>query len=69
MANKEFTTINIADCLEGRIEGFDETDLKRAISTFSSIDPYVEAFLKNSAEEFARQHFTATSFQLPASSL
>ena len=66
MANKEFISVNICDCLEGRIEGFSEADLKLALSTFYSIDPHVETFLKNSAEEFARQRFTAISCQLAA---
>ena len=56
-----FATVNISDCMDNKIEGFGEADLKRALATFSSIDPHVEAFLKNSAEDFARQHFTAYS--------
>ena len=66
MANREFTTINIADCMDNKIEGFGEADLKRALATFSSIDPHVEAFLKNSAEDFARQHKSVTYLVLPA---
>ncbi len=56
MSNKEFATVNISDCLDHRIEGFGEADLKRAVSAFSSIDSHVETFLKRSAEDFARQH-------------
>ena len=59
MANGELVTLNICDYIENKIEGFGEAKLKRAISTFSSIDSRVETFLKNNAEEFARQHFTA----------
>ena len=66
MANGELVTLNICDYIESKIEGFGEGKLKLAISTFSSIDPHVEAFLKNSAEEFARQRFTAISCQLAA---
>ena len=61
MANRNFATVNISDCLDRKIEGFGEVNLRRAISNYSSIDPHVEAFLKNSAEDFARQHFTAAS--------
>ena len=50
MANGELVTLNICDYIENKIEGFGEADLKLAISTFSSIDPYVEAFLKNNSE-------------------
>ena len=35
-------------------------DLKRAIAIFSSIDPHVESFLKDNAEDFARQHKSVT---------
>ena len=56
MANGMFATVNISDCMDNKIEGFGEADLKRALATFSSIDPHVESFLKNSAEDFARQH-------------
>ena len=60
MAEKSLSVVNIASCLEGKIEGLSEADLKRAISSFSSIAPHVEAFLKDSAEEFARQHKSVT---------
>ena len=50
MANKEFISVNICDCLEDKIEGFSEADLKLALSTFYSIDPHVETFLKNNSE-------------------
>ena len=56
MIAEKFTTINILDCLKNKIEGFGEAELKRAISSFSSIDPRVKAFLKDRAEEFALQH-------------
>ena len=54
MANGELVALNISDYTANKIEGFGEAKLKRALSTFSSIDPRVEAFLKNNAEEFAR---------------
>ena len=60
MIAEKFTTVNIVDCLKNKIEGFGWLELKRAISTFSSIDPRVEAFLKGSAEDFARQHKSVT---------
>ena len=66
MANGMFATVNISDCMDNKIEGFGEADLKRALATFSSIDPHVEAFLKNSAEDFARQHKSVTYLVLPA---
>ena len=50
MANREFISVNICDCLEDKIEGFGEADLKLALSTFYSIDPHVETFLKNNSE-------------------
>ena len=60
MTSGKFITINISDCMDNKIEGFGETDLKRAISLFSSIDPHVQFFLKNDAEDFARQHKSVT---------
>ena len=62
MTRGNFVIINITDCLEGKTEGFGATDLKRAVATFSSIDSHVESFLKNSAEEFARQHKSVSCF-------
>ena len=56
MTNGEFITLNISDYLENKIGRFCETNLDRIISNFSSIDPYVEAFLKGNAKDFARQH-------------
>ena len=67
MTRGNFVIINITDCLEGKIEGFTVADLKEALSEFSSIDPNAASFLKKNAQDFARQHFTAASFQLPAS--
>ena len=60
VAREKFTIINISDCMEGKVEGFTVSDLKRAIAVFSSIDPHVQSFLQNSAEEFARQHKSVT---------
>ena len=60
MIAEKFTTVNIIDCLKNKIEGFGEAELKRALSAFSSIDPRVETFLKNSAEEFSRQRKSVT---------
>ena len=60
MAKGKFPVVNISDCLNNRIEGIGEAELKRLLSGFSSIDPNVEAFLKNSAEDFARQHKSVT---------
>ena len=60
MANGKFITLNISDYLENKIGRFSEANLDRIISNFSSIDPYVEAFLKGHAKEFARQHKSVT---------
>ena len=60
MAKGKFPIVNISDCLNNRIEGIGWLELKRLLSAFYSIDPNVEAFLKNSAEEFARQHKSVT---------
>ena len=60
MAKGKFPIVNISDCLNNKIEGIGWLELKRLLSAFYSIDPNVEAFLKNSAEEFARQHKSVT---------
>ena len=60
MNNGKFITLNIRDCLENKIEGLSVADLKEALSEFSSMDPNVEAFLKNNAEDFTRQHKSVT---------
>ena len=60
MFSGNFTTINISDYLENKIEGFGDVNLHRAVATFSSIDRNVESFLKKNAEEFARQHKSVT---------
>ena len=60
MAKGKFPIVNISDCLNNKIEGIGWLELKRLLSAFYSIDPNVEAFLKYSAEEFARQHKSVT---------
>ena len=60
MINGKIATVNIGDYIANKVEGFGETNLDRIISTFSSIDPRVESFLKNSAKDFARQHKSVT---------
>ena len=60
VSSEKFTIVNISDCMEGKVEGFAEPDLKRAIAVFSSIDLHVQSFLQNNAEEFARQHKSVT---------
>ena len=67
MTSGKFVTVNINDYMNNRIEGFGEAELKLALSTFSSIDPRVESFLKNNAEEFARQHKSITHLVLSSS--
>ena len=52
--------MNISDFSDGNVAGMTEADLRQAISEFYSIDPHVEAFLKNNAEDFARQHKSVT---------
>ena len=42
MAKGKFPIVNINDCLNNRIEGIGEAELKRLLSGFSSIDPNVE---------------------------
>ena len=60
MAKGKFSVVNIADCLEGKIEGIGSFELRRLVATFSSIDPHVQSFLQNGAEEFARQRKSVT---------
>ena len=60
MINEKFTTVNISDCLDNKMLGMTEADLRQAICEFSSVNPHVESFLKDDAEEFTRQHKSAT---------
>ena len=60
MAKGKFFIANISDFSDGNVAGMTEADLRQAISEFYSIDPHVEAFLKNNAEDFARQHKSVT---------
>ena len=60
MINEKFTIANIGDCVDNKMPGMTEADLRQAALEFSSIDPRVESFLKKNAEEFTRQHKSAT---------
>ena len=50
MAKGKFFIANISDFSDGNVAGMTVSDLRQAVSEFSSIDPHVESFLKNNSE-------------------
>ena len=60
MTKGKFSIVNIRNYSNNKMPGMTDSDLKQAVSDFSSIDRHVESFLKNNAEDFARQHKSVT---------